>query len=69
MEHVTLNFNNNMSTAAVFLDIEKAFDNKMAHGSMTTKYGCPVVPPLIHLQLNGIGGNPVAVGSNLVSTS
>jgi hypothetical protein len=24
-EHVTLNFNNNMSTAAVFLDIEKAF--------------------------------------------
>jgi hypothetical protein len=25
-EHVTLNFNNNMSTAAVFLDIEKAFD-------------------------------------------
>jgi hypothetical protein len=24
-EHVTLNFNN-MSTAAVFLDIEKAFD-------------------------------------------
>jgi hypothetical protein len=25
-DHVTLNFNNNMSTAAVFLDIEKAFD-------------------------------------------
>jgi hypothetical protein len=24
MDHVTLNFNNNMSTAAVFLDIEKA---------------------------------------------
>jgi hypothetical protein len=24
--HVTLNFNNDMSTAAVFLDIEKAFD-------------------------------------------
>jgi hypothetical protein len=24
--HVTLNFNNKMSTAAVFLDIEKAFD-------------------------------------------
>jgi hypothetical protein len=24
-DHVTLNFNNNMSTAAVFLDIEKAF--------------------------------------------
>jgi hypothetical protein len=25
-DHVTLNFNNNMSTAAIFLDIEKAFD-------------------------------------------
>jgi hypothetical protein len=25
-DHVTLNFNNNMSTDAVFLDIEKAFD-------------------------------------------
>jgi hypothetical protein len=25
-DHVVLNFNNNMSTAAVFLDIEKAFD-------------------------------------------
>ena len=25
-DHVTLNFNNNLSTAAVFLDIEKAFD-------------------------------------------
>jgi hypothetical protein len=26
MDYVTFNFNNNMSTAAVFLDIEKAFD-------------------------------------------
>jgi hypothetical protein len=26
MDHVILNLNNNMSTAAVFLDIEKAFD-------------------------------------------
>jgi hypothetical protein len=25
-DHVTLNFNNNMSTAAVFFDIEKTFD-------------------------------------------
>jgi hypothetical protein len=25
-DHGSLNFNNNMSTAAVFLDIEKAFD-------------------------------------------
>jgi hypothetical protein len=25
-EHVTLNFSNNKSTAAIFLDIEKAFD-------------------------------------------
>jgi hypothetical protein len=26
-DHVTLNFNNNMSRAAVFLNIEKVFDN------------------------------------------
>jgi hypothetical protein len=26
-DYVTLNLNNNMSTAAVFLDIERAFDN------------------------------------------
>jgi len=26
MDHVTINFNNNMSTPVVFLDIEKAFD-------------------------------------------
>jgi hypothetical protein len=26
MDHVNLNFNNKMSIAAVFLDIEKAFD-------------------------------------------
>jgi hypothetical protein len=25
-DHVTLHFNNNMATAAIFLDIEKAFD-------------------------------------------
>jgi len=25
-DHVTLNFNNNMITAAIFLDVEKAFD-------------------------------------------
>jgi hypothetical protein len=25
-DHVTLNFNNNMLMAAVFLDVEKAFD-------------------------------------------
>jgi hypothetical protein len=29
---VTLNFNNNMSTAAVFLDIEKAFDTTWHSG-------------------------------------
>jgi hypothetical protein len=32
-ENVTLNFNNNMSMAAVFLDIEKAF-NKTWHTSI-----------------------------------
>jgi hypothetical protein len=31
-DHVTLNFNNNMSTAAVFLDIEKAFDTTWHRG-------------------------------------
>jgi hypothetical protein len=31
-DHVTLNFNNKMSTAAVFLDIEKAFDATWHHG-------------------------------------
>jgi hypothetical protein len=31
-DHVTLNFNNNMSTAAVFLDIEKAFDTTWQPG-------------------------------------
>jgi hypothetical protein len=32
VEHVTLHFNNNMSTAAVFLDIEKAFDTTWQPG-------------------------------------
>jgi chemotaxis methyl-accepting protein methylase len=31
-DHVTLNFNNNMSTPAVFLDIEKAFDKTWHSG-------------------------------------
>jgi retron-type reverse transcriptase len=31
-DHVTLNFNNRMSTAAVFLDIEKAFDTTLHSG-------------------------------------
>jgi hypothetical protein len=31
-DHVTLNFNNNMSTAAVFLDIKKAFDTLWHQG-------------------------------------
>jgi hypothetical protein len=31
-QHVTLNLNNNLSTAAVFLDIEKAFDTKWHAG-------------------------------------
>jgi hypothetical protein len=31
-DHVTLNFNNNMSTAALFLDIEMAFDNTWHSG-------------------------------------
>jgi hypothetical protein len=31
-DHVALNFNNKMSTAAVFLDIEMAFDTTWHHG-------------------------------------
>jgi hypothetical protein len=31
-DHVTLNFNNNMSTAAVLLDIEKTFDTTWHFG-------------------------------------
>jgi hypothetical protein len=31
-DRVTLNFNNKMSAAAVFLDIEKAFDTAWHHG-------------------------------------
>jgi hypothetical protein len=31
-DHVTLNLNNKMSTAAVFLDIAKAFDSTWHHG-------------------------------------
>jgi hypothetical protein len=31
-DHVTLNLNNNMSTAAVFLDVEKAFDTTWHSG-------------------------------------
>jgi hypothetical protein len=31
-DHVTLNFNNNMSTAPVFFDIEKAFDTTWRSG-------------------------------------
>jgi hypothetical protein len=31
-DHITLNFNNKMSRAAVFLDIEKAFDTLLNPG-------------------------------------
>jgi hypothetical protein len=31
-DHITLNFKNKMSTAAVFLDIEKAFDTTWHSG-------------------------------------
>jgi hypothetical protein len=34
MDYVTLNFNNKMSTAAVFLNIEKAFDTMWHPGSL-----------------------------------
>jgi hypothetical protein len=37
-DHVTLHFNNNMSTAAVFLDIEKAFDTTWHPGLLYIYY-------------------------------
>jgi hypothetical protein len=37
VDHVTLNFNNEMSTAAVFLDIGKAFDNTWLPGFLLYK--------------------------------
>jgi hypothetical protein len=39
-DHVTLNFNNNMSTAAVFLDIEKTFDTTW-HSNLLYKLSQP----------------------------
>jgi hypothetical protein len=38
MDHVTLNFHNNMSTAAVFLDVEKAFDTTWHLGLLYKLY-------------------------------
>jgi hypothetical protein len=35
-DHITLNFNNNMSTAAAFLDIEKPFDKTCHFGLLHT---------------------------------
>jgi hypothetical protein len=37
-DHITLNFNNNMSTAAVFLDIKKAFDKTWHRGLLYKLY-------------------------------
>jgi len=36
-DHVTLNFNDSLSMAAVFLDIEKAFDTTWRPGSSSHK--------------------------------
>jgi hypothetical protein len=43
MDHVTLNFNNKMSTAAMFLDIEKASDTTRHSGLlyMLSKFEFP----------------------------
>jgi hypothetical protein len=38
MDHVTLNFNNNMSMGAVFLDIEKAIDTTWHHSLLCKLY-------------------------------
>jgi hypothetical protein len=48
-DHVTLNFNNNMSTAAVFLDIEKAFDTTWHTGLLYKLYKLKYSTNLIKL--------------------
>jgi hypothetical protein len=48
-DHVTLNFNNNMSTAAVFLDIEKAFDTTWHPGLLYKLSELKVLASLIKL--------------------
>jgi hypothetical protein len=48
-DHVTLNFNNNMSTAAVFLDIEKAFDTAWHSGLLYKLSEFEFSPSLIKL--------------------
>jgi hypothetical protein len=48
-DHVTLNFSDDMSTAAVFLDIEKAFDTTWHHGLLYKLSDLHFSPSLIKL--------------------
>jgi hypothetical protein len=52
-DHVTLNFNNNISTAAVFLDIEKAFDTTWHPGLLYKLSKLRFSNNLIKLKING----------------
>jgi hypothetical protein len=49
VDHVTLNFNNDMSTAAVFLDMEKAFDTTWHPGLLYKLSELHFSPSLIKL--------------------
>jgi hypothetical protein len=66
-DHVTLNFNNKMSMAAVFLDVEKAFDTTWQSGLLYTLFKLEFSTSLIKL----IGSFPsqlrfsVSVGSEI----
>jgi hypothetical protein len=44
-DHFTLNFNNNMSMAAVFLDVEKAFDKTWHLGHTYKTVGFNIFNP------------------------
>jgi hypothetical protein len=48
-DHVTLNFNNNISTAAAFLDIEKAFDTTWHPGLLLSYINCNFRPISLRL--------------------
>jgi hypothetical protein len=53
-EHVTSNFNNNMSTAPVLVDIEKAFDTTWNPGFFYKLYKLQFSTNLIHLIISSL---------------
>jgi hypothetical protein len=53
-DHVTLNFNSNMSTAAVFLEIEKAFDTTWHFGLLykLSEFSTGLIKPIAYFLTN-----------------